>query len=242
MRPIAAISLAVLAVGAAFGVGARAADLGPVLPAPPAFSEPDQQFEFGTGWYLRGDLTFGPEDQPKLTASGFDNGHTAWGWGAGGGVGYKINDFLRADITGDYLDPYHYSNLVYTGSTSLGGKGELQRYDGLANLYVDLGTWYGLTPYVGGGVGIGVFNPSEKVAYLDASGDRVSQTIHHGTTTNLAWAAMAGVAYQVDPNIALDLGYRHIDLGHFATTLVGYSVDKHFTADEIRVGLRYMLF
>lgn len=234
MRTIAAFGLAVLAIGGAtFVQRVRAADL--AYPPPPVFNEPDPQFEFGTGWYLRGDASFGPEDQPRLTAVGFDN-HTEIGWGAGGGIGYKFTSGFRADVTADYLDPLS-SNANIGGVAYRDG---LQRYDGLANIYFDLGTWYGLTPYVGAGVGVAVFNPTQRATSLVA-GAPLAPVTSPSSTTELAWAAMAGVSYQVDPNIAIDLGYRHLDLGRFNTTTAGFLLNKHFTAEEVRVGVRYML-
>lgn len=232
MRTIAALGLAVLAVGGAtFVQRVRAADL--AYPPPPVFNEPDPQFEFGTGWYLRGDASFGPEDQPRLTGVGPDTSRT--GWGAGGGIGYKFTSGFRADITADYLDP-----LTSTGTNAFDTrfKDNLQRYDGLANVYFDLGTWYGLTPYVGAGAGVAVFNPSQKVTVI---GTQAITNVDLHSSTQFAWAAIAGVSYQFDPNIAVDLGYRHLDLGRFSISTEGYLVNKHFTEDEVRVGVRYMI-
>lgn len=234
MRAIAAFGLAVVALGGAtFVQRVRAADL--AYPPPPVFNEPDPQFEFGTGWYLRGDASFGPEDQPRLTADGFDAGHTDFGWGAGGGVGYRFTSGFRADVTADYLDPSHSSADIDGVAYRYG----LQRYDALANIYFDLGTWYGLTPYVGAGVGAAVFNPTETATPLVANA--VLPTRKPVSSTEFAWAAMAGVSYQFDPSIAIDLGYRHLDLGRFGTTIGPNTLNKHFTEEQVRVGVRYML-
>ena len=235
MRAIATIGLAILTLGGATVVQrVRAADL--AYPPPPVFNEPDAKFEFGTGWYLRGDASFGPEDQPRLTAVGFDTSRTDIGWGAGGGIGYRFTSGFRADVTADYLDPLN-------SSADIGGiayRDGLQRYDALANIYFDLGTWYGLTPYVGAGAGVAVFNPTQRATSLVA-GAPLPAIRNPGSSTEFAWAAMAGVSYQVDPNIAIDLGYRHLDLGRFSTTTAGFLLNKHFTQEEVRVGLRYMI-
>lgn len=238
MRAIAAFGIAVLAVGGAtFVQRVRAADL--AYPPPPVFNEPDPQFEFGTGWYLRGDASFGPEDQPRLTATGFDESHSDFGWGAGGGIGYRFTSGFRADITGDYLDPFNYNSTITNGVASITFKDGLQRYDGLANVYFDLGTWYGLTPYVGAGAGVAVFSPSQKITTVNLVGAALPPPPK--SSTEFAWAAMAGVSYQFDPNIAVDLGYRHLDLGRFSTTLAGFPLSKHFTEEQVRVGVRYMI-
>ena len=97
---------------------AFAADM-PAYYAPGASpAPPDAPLEFGTGWYLRGDASFGPEDRPKLSLQAvptFPRDATAWGDGFGGGAGSKFNDFFRADVTADYLDPFRYRANVACG-------------------------------------------------------------------------------------------------------------------------------
>ena len=64
----------------------------------------------------------------------------------------------------------------------------------LANVYVDLGTWYSLTPFVGAGIGVSrntisnfmdINTPTGGVAFGDSA-----------SKWNFAWAAHAGVSYQ----------------------------------------------
>jgi opacity protein-like surface antigen len=242
MRSIAVFGIGVAALsGAALTQAGRAADLSAAYPPPPVYSEPDPQYEFGTGWYLRGDASFGPEDHPTLSTAGFDNSKSDWGYAFGGGVGYKFNSFLRADVTGDYLDKFSYSVLV--PGTNITARAGLQRWDAMANGYIDLGTWYGFSPYVGGGIGVGIFDPSVSFsAFNPATGTTTLTRVTVADTTRLAWAAMAGVSYAVDPNTVVDLGYRHLDLGRFATTVAGYTISKNFTTDEVRLGVRYMIY
>jgi opacity protein-like surface antigen len=243
MRAIAACGLAIVTVGALWAAQqVRAADLSPTYPAPPVYNEPDAQFEFGSGWYLRGDASFEPADHPVLSGADFNFNKRGWDYALGGGIGYKFNSFLRADITGDYFDPIKAQATVSGGGLTVTGRATLQRYDGLANLYVDLGDWYGITPYIGAGVGFRVFDPSAKIITTNAAGGVTVARFSSGSEAKFAWAAMAGVTYQVDPNIAIDLGYRHLDLGRFAATTAGYTIDHHFTEDQVRVGLRYMIY
>ena len=237
MRPFFALGAAVLALAGASCAAAHAADLAPLdYASAPAYG-PEAPLEFGTGWYLRGDASFGPDEHPALDAGGFRTTKQDWNYVLGGGAGYRFNSFLRVDATGDYFAPndYHPADL---SDPTVTNRATLQKFDALANLYIDLGSWYGLTPYVGGGAGVAIFDPSEHIAVADPAlyaGDRTA------SRTQFAWAAMAGVGYQVDPSIVVDLGYRHIDLGRFSTTLAGYAIDHRYTQDEVRIGLRYMI-
>ena len=223
---------------------AWSADLSPVYPDVPVYSEPDPQFEFGTGWYLRGDASYGNEDQASLrSAFGNVKLHPDWAYAAGGGVGYRFNSFFRVDVTGDYLEPLKATSPAMPADNGATGitKVSLGRYDGLVNGYFDLGNWSGVTPYIGAGVGFGVVDPSAKIVTTDALGQRttVNRTIED--RTNFAWAAMAGVSYAIDSNVDVDLGYRHLDLGRASVTVNGATVKTDNTRDEVRLGLRYML-
>jgi opacity protein-like surface antigen len=64
--------------------------------------------------------------------------------------------------------------------------------------------------------------------------------------TSFAWAAMAGVAYQIDPNWVIDVGYRYLALGDVPTSretsLPGDLTNwKQLSAQEVRFGLRLLL-
>ena len=137
----------------------NAADLAPSYGVGADYGEPEQPLDFGSGWYLRGDATFGEEDRPKLNVAGlnasFSGDKADFSYGLGGGIGYKFNSFLRADITGDYLAPLKYNADLGCGpACDVGLQTKISRWDGLVNGYVDLGTWFGLTPYIGAGVGV----------------------------------------------------------------------------------------
>lgn len=243
MRTIAVLGfVGAAAVATAFVSKGNAADLGPLYPTPAAYAEPDGQLEFGTGWYLRGDAAFEPKEQGVANATALDFQHHDWDYAVGGGIGYKFNSFLRADMTGEYVAPVWAQGtyLANNGST-VTARASLQRYDAMANLYIDLGTWYGLTPYIGGGAGFGVFDPTFTVNTTAGGATTVVRT-RPSNDTQFAWAAMAGVSYQIDQNAAIDIGYRHLELGRFSATIAGYSIDHRFTEDQVRVGLRYMIY
>jgi opacity protein-like surface antigen len=223
-------------IGAALTVAltsARAADMPPILQRPPVMVE-----EFGSNWYLRGDIGY----RAQQVGGGSNWNGLAIGDAAvddtfmfGGGVGYKWN-FLRVDVTGDY------AVRSEVRGTALGGPSvgmEIDTFTVLLNAYADLGTWYGFTPYVGGGVGAanhradGYFNSSLP-----------GTTIPSSNRWNFVWALMAGVSYGVTPNVVIDLGYRYLHLGDAQSGID--ATPSSFTAsglnaNEVRLGVRYLI-
>ena len=88
---------------------------------------------------------------------------------------------------------------------------DIESWVGLANAYIDLGTYHCLTPYVGGGVGFA------SISVLGLKDVNVpNNSVFYGTDnteTNFAWAVYAGLAYDVTPGLTIDLSYRYTDLG-----------------------------
>ncbi|MBV8850558.1 MAG: porin family protein [Methylobacteriaceae bacterium] len=148
----------------------------------------------------------------------------------------------------------------------------LQRMVGLVNGYVDLGNWWHIAPYVGAGVGISYTRLNGAVNYYnlsDGSPYDVTTSYPNGfppiwinsppvpvghinwdrTITSrqvaLAWALMAGVAYDLTPHAKIDVGYRYLNMGRLngvASVMGGTSSNSsNTTAQEVRVGLRYVI-
>lgn len=169
MGTIKSIALAGL-VAVATSAPALAADLLPPPPPPPV---PVQVVEVGTGWYLRGDVGVGILDFDKfvgvnvVTPPGFqeppggyrlDSKSTGDQVFVGIGAGYQFNNWFRADFTGEYrtrtdlrtTESYSYLKEQRGFDTVTA---RLSSFVGLANAYIDLGNWYGVTPFIGAGVG-----------------------------------------------------------------------------------------
>jgi opacity protein-like surface antigen len=212
------------------------------LPLPTAtHSRPLSQVEGTYGWYLRGDVGYrfqrigaaSSSDTaavPAPTAGKLDNDFMG-----GYGIGYQWS-WLRLDLTGDYGGRSKYAGTTATGATLTG---QVETFTALLNGYVDLGTWAGLTPYVGAGIGgahtiFSNYSNPAAVAPMPASA-----TPEH--RWNLAWAATGGVSYMIARDLLVDVSYRHIDMGDVRGGPVGDLSLKHFTGDEVRVGLRYVL-
>ncbi|MCC3243725.1 outer membrane beta-barrel protein [Methylocystis sp. WRRC1] len=267
-RSFALILAAAAVVGAS--ASAHAADL---LPPPPPIEAPPPPVDFG-GWYLRGDVGVGVNQLTNLRST-FDPtvvvpmplfnqysiGDAAF---AGAGVGYQFNSWFRADVTGEYRTAANYrATQSYTDIWSAPGFSPCgigarchDTYNGqhsaavfLANGYFDLGTWYGITPYVGGGIGFAV-NWLQNVNDFSAQPAGGFGYASDTNRTNFAWAVMAGLAYNVTPNLKLEVGYRYLDMGTINTNPIycqGVAVCPRerqsfdLASHDIRLGFRYML-
>ena len=130
----------------------------------------------------------------------------------------------------------------------------------MANGYVDLGTLSGFTPYVGAGAGYTYVSWIKFDSNFYCVGDNCGASSFLGSTENggtkdwrFTWQAMAGVAYAINQNLKLDVGYsyRQISKGDMfkwnaSASAAGASgvqgrdgdLDQH----EVRVGLRYDLW
>ncbi|MGA1804151.1 outer membrane protein [Rhizobium sp. HT1-10] len=208
------------------------------------------------------DATSGDYDSERFDSSRFGGNDFSGGLG----VGYQFSDLIRADVTGD-LFRGDFSGRFSTDAPCAGGSAgtgcsgkttaSFKAGSLLANAYVDLGTVAGFTPYIGAGLG------ATRVSWGDArttsscvnsalacgSGDSASARSSGEADWRLTYALMAGVAYQVAPNVKLDLGYRysHIAGGDMfgysaADTAAGASGtmgrNGGMARQEIRVGLR----
>lgn len=230
-----------IATGVAGTLCARAADMPALFPQPVEQDVPPPQFEFGSGWYLRGDVAGSNDNEPSILGTlAASSTRRDWNYAVGGGVGYQFTDYFRADVTADYLS----SERRSTDNPIFSAQAHLDRWDSLVNGYVDLGNWYGLTPYIGAGVGVAGTSTSGSITF--AGGPAVK--VRGRDDFNLAWAAMAGVAYHISPHLLLDVGYRYLDLGTYQAPnriVAGVPVYNGNKTDlnshEIRVGVRYQI-
>jgi opacity protein-like surface antigen len=250
-----------VAAGAAAGltVAAHAADLGPV----PMLQPMPQEF---SGWYLRGNIGMTNQQVKGLTntvAPGttvqtqfltFDSAPFA-----GLGLGYQVNNWLRLDGTAEYRANAHFhgQQVATFGGTILPDDYHASKSEWLflANAYVDLGTWWSVTPFIGAGVGT---SRNTISSFVDTGATQVGATIlstTYGNTAskwNLAWALYGGLAYRVTPGLTLELAYRYLDLGSAATgrtnsfdgvtivngTPFGF---RDITSHDFMLGMRWML-
>lgn len=190
--------------------------------------------EIGSGWYLRGDVTYSLSD-PKYDFVLFGEETDNMRFGAGLGVGYHFNDWFRADVNIAFVnsDEYGYNDGTDVGTASHSA------WSGMVHGYADLGTYAGITPYVGGGVGL-LFSRHE--VSVDAPSIPLAFQ-YDDDQYRFAYALNAGLAYKVTNNLSVDVGYQYLsspdtEYLDVNTLTVRKGVDHH----QIKVGLRYDLW
>jgi opacity protein-like surface antigen len=227
-----------LASAAAFGAAAHAAD----MPDNWSYRRPEPRFvEMVSGWYLRGDAGYRLNHISSFQApNAITDVKYTDSLGLTFGAGYK-QDWFRSDVTIDYGPRVGVDARSSTSASQPQYSMKVAALSVLANVYIDLGTWWGFTPYVGGGVGVSYVQGRE---YTDTT-----LPVNNAVTndrTNFSWAAMAGVSYRISPRWMVDLGYRHLDLGDLpASTGTNLAIDRTrwqgLSTDEIRLGVRFIL-
>ena len=239
---------------------ALAADM-TIAPSPMYVPPPVEDFG---GWYLRGDIGFSNQRVKRLN-NALDAANTSssqrLGFNTAGifglGVGYKFNPWFRGDVTGEYRGNSNFDGFDLISFP--GGFGAhtyhatKSEWLALANAYVDLGTWWGVTPFVGAGAGgarVSIANFTDLTVTSAggfpglAFGDNVSKW-------NFAWALHAGLAYRVSPNFTVELAYRYLDMGDGLTgdlrasdgtnTIVNPTTFKSLTSHDLKMGVRWQL-
>jgi opacity protein-like surface antigen len=213
-----------------------------------------EQQPLGAGWYLRGDLGYAPTRHGRathanlpgrniLTSAKIDNAFTF-----GAGLGYRYNSFLRVDLTLD-----HRFNARFSASgANIAGPATLYRdradfsaTTGLVNAYLDLGTWGGVTPYIGGGVGLSnkrFSNYAIETCAQPCGAFARAGTLPGKSRNDFAWALMAGLAIDAGGGATVDLGYRYLNLGEAhtgANAVLGRVNVRKIESHEFRIGLRW---
>ncbi|MGH6793918.1 MAG: outer membrane protein [Methylocella sp.] len=270
-----------LAAWCSLAVPAAGADLGQPFPALAAPAPPDDRVEFASNWYVRGDLAYAQETYPQISPDTLGPTPSVLNtYSAGVGMGYKVNNYFRTDLILDYRSQIHAVGVgaptscevvlpsVITGLPTPTPEicnghfdNEIHRWDLLANGYLDLGTWYGVTPYIGAGAGVAFARTNQSVNFTYGNGLACNTACGFPTTPvgtfiftdfdhsqsnmryDFAWALMAGVAIAMTDHAQLDIGYRYLDLGSIPTlsSVGGTSVTQRVRASEVRAGVRYMI-
>lgn len=274
-------AFAMLVLGLTAGVSAvHAADLIPLPPEQPVEYVP------ASGWYIRGDVgyvfkthsegdwdfynqfpgvegiddTFGYQDFDLDDAASF-----------GAGVGYRFTDNFRVDATVDYFSPdldgdrhcpsYVAASQFGQAPPNIGchykDSADVDVWTALANAYVDLPSFYSVTPYIGAGIGAAYVDygslKSEQCGNKCGASDNIFFKHEGEDDWRFASALTAGVAVDLTQQLALDVGYRYTRI--FEGDAFGYDkADKSFGAggtqirddgfdiQAVRAGLRYSFF
>ena len=274
-------SFGLAGVAALLSTAALAADLPPRLLPPPAVPVA----VVTGGWYLRGDVGIGIQRFSDFNHNQL-NPNFVWpaSWEiqqtkmgdtsfVGFGIGYAWNNWLRFDVTGEYRTKADLKVIgSYAGTADFcppQGLGPSQMcFDNiqaehsawvtLANAYVDLGTWWCLTPFVGAGVGAArhQFYGMTDTGFPFGFSALGFASDNNTSKWTFAWALHAGVAYNVSNNVKIELAYRHLNFGSIDTPNVDctafgcgningnpnafYSMTR-FDSQDIKLGIRFLL-
>jgi opacity protein-like surface antigen len=251
---------------------AFAADMA-IMPPPMSYAPPPVE-DFG-GWYLRGDIGFSNQHVKNIAMADGRNAQllslqetTAFDTAGifGLGVGYQFNNWLRGDITGQYRGNSNFKGTDLVTFPAGGGPigNGINNYGAsksewliMANGYVDLGTWWCVTPFIGAGLGMS----RVTIANFTDTGSVNNNGAGFGTFPsfasapsaskwNFAWALHTGLAYKVNPGLTFELGYSYVDLGQGTTGAVsdytGFTRGvpmqfKDITSHDLKLGVRWNL-
>lgn len=238
-------TLLTASIGAvAFAAAAEAADPSRGWPIPIEAPPPQIATEFASGWYIRGDIgsrfdsSVGSVMSTVPVTIPANGGSYENTFAIGGGFGYKWKWF-RTDLTVDYaLRSKIQANTVALAPTYTA---QTDATTILANVYVDLGTWSGFTPYIGIGGGTTRFSVSD---FVDLSNSAATQSELKTQKWGISWAWMAGMSYQLTDSLLIDASYRHLTLGDALAgpNSFGREVDfRKLQSQEIRIGFRLLI-
>lgn len=265
---------------------------------PPIFVEEAAEYvpvEVGSGWYLRGDLGYAFNKPYKIdvTPVGLTDEYQPFSGSVG--MGYHFNDFLRGELNVGLLPTSRFDNAYTTtcsgtqtttvvdnssgtitsqvtgvGTRPCDGmdRGSNKAYDFMANAYVDLGTYVGITPYIGGGLGL-AYNKYRLAEGARDCLDQTTTTVGGGNTTTinfdcyddsfyegavtsesqikLVYSLAAGLSYRVDKNASIDLGYEYLAIPDanyvtYNSALATPEIRRGIGYHQVKVGFRYDLW
>ena len=122
----------------------------------------------------------------------------------------------------------------------------------LANAYVDLGTWWCLTPFIGAGVGTArnMLSGVQDQGIISSGFQGFGYTNSNSAQWNLAWDVTAGLTYNVNEFLKVDLSWRYLNMGSPQTSVVNcqntspcvgaFYTLQNVSSQDFRVGLRWM--
>ncbi len=133
------------------------------------------------------------------------------------------------------------AGVLITGSSNLGvtvgdlvsaGQGDVSTVFVMANAIADLNIGGPITPYIGGGIGVG---------FVDVTYAPSATTIIDDNSTQFAWQIMAGLAYDIAPKTELFAGYRYRATtdASVSASLFSADFDVENAASIVEAGLRF---
>lgn len=142
------------------------------------------------------------------------------GWAGLGALGYAFANGFRVE-----------GELGYRRNNVDNGTGNAEAWTLMGNALYDFTTGTAFTPYVGAGIG---------GARLNFNNVPAGSTSIDDADTVLAYQGLAGVTYELETNLKLDLGYRYLTTERPSfRTRAGGTVDGDYDDHAVMLGLRY---
>ncbi len=173
---------------------------------------------------------------------------------AGLGLGFAWSENFRTDLTLEWQTASDWAFTIERPTVAFAGnrnfhRGSTSATVALANAYWDIGTFWGLTPFVGAGVGLGWFNQYDLTILNAAFGPAGGGPPSGGPRATFVWALHAGLGYRVNENLILEMSYRYLNAGGGFNTGTSacnapcpepvYRAD--IGAHDFRIGMRWTL-
>jgi opacity protein-like surface antigen len=210
---------------------------------------------------------FGAVGAPLTIGNGAN--WTTTNFTGGVGFGYRWNDWLRFDATWDYRNgpggsrqatvvcPYGLTGVSSPGGVPLGflynttntcnASASVRQYDNafLGNAYFDLGTYYGFTPYVGGGLGLNMNTLTASANYNEtANGLPYAANLTAFAPYPPVWVNALGQTLAPQPNIAFAQEFWNRSIRSTSWSMawalaagIGYKLTP---STELEIGYRYL--
>jgi opacity protein-like surface antigen len=215
--------------------------------------------EIISGWYLRGDIGYSNQrvdDLDNALYDAYDEVRNVYKDFDGapffvGGVGYRWNSWFRTDITGEYRSNSDFDGLDIgvIGPTLIPDNYSAKKNEwvALVNAYFDLGSWHGISPFIGAGVGAS----RNTISDFTDIGVTVDSVAFGDDESNwdFAWALYAGLGFEVTEAFTMEVAYRYLHLGdaesgdlvaYDGTNLIDNPMEfEDLSSHDVKLGFRY---
>lgn len=139
------------------------------------------------------------------------------------GLGLELTPYLRVEAAGDYRP-----GLAFDGNANFRNagndqpvKGDVTQSSAMGFLYFEpftaLGMDWRLKPFIGGGAGVSRNEIGGMMYKFPELPQPAYSAMPGGTQYDFAWAATAGVSFDVTEHLSLEIAYRYSDLGDIET-------------------------